>query len=264
MLHSTFFLYQTVINYFIIFIQIGVNADPTNDVLESGRKTFLYISVSTQQSSTTNRKRRNALNTGLCVQFGTSNNCHMVPYDLQNKGSGFQLVTTLSNGETLYQLPITAPSSMCPPSSGSQCMPVPYHAYVVSSNSRSPASEPASLSAACGSQCQGQQGTCTQSCQACNNETVSGRDTPVTRRYYMQGKTSGSFQFIFETYGIPDRMCIYQGVELIFDSGCLGTYGERRVTVTFSNLLGEIRVDVEPNCTGTLGTAWYFHVGCPS
>jgi hypothetical protein len=220
----------------IIFIQVGINADPTNDVLVSGRKTFLYIAVPSQQSSTTNRKRRNAPDTGLCVQFGTSNNCHMVPYDLQNKGSGFQPVTTVINGETLYQLPITAPSSLCPSSIGSQCVSVPYQAYVISSNSRSPASEPASLSAACGSQCQGQQGTCKQSCQACNNETVSGRDTPVTRRYHMQGKTSGSFQFVFETYGIPDRMRIYQGDVLIFDSGCLGTNGERNVTVTFTSL----------------------------
>jgi hypothetical protein len=39
----------------------------------------------------------------------------------------------------------------------------------------------------------------------------------------MQGKTSGSFQFVFETYNIPDRMRIYQGDVLIFDSGCLGT-----------------------------------------
>jgi hypothetical protein len=188
----------------------------------------------------------------------------MVPYDLQNGGSGFQQMNRLLNGEPLYQLPITAPSILCPSSSGSQCVSVPYLAYVVSSDSKSPASEPSSLSAACGSQCQGEQGTCKQSCQACNNETVKGADTPVTRRYRMQGKISGSFQFVYQTNGIPDRMRIYQGDVQIFDSGCLGTGGKRNVTVTFTSYSDEIRVDVEPNCTGTLGTAWYFRVGCPS
>lgn len=271
---------------FSVLIQVGIEVDPNNIVLVSRRKTFLYFAVPSQQSSTTNRKLRNVPDSGLCVQFGTSNNCHIVPYDFPsiprslislpyfpgsliprpsiNRELGFQPVTHLFNGETLYQLPISAPPFLCPPSIGSQCVSVPYQAYVISRDSRSPASVPSILFVACGSQCQGQQGRCKQPCQTCNYDTVTGRDTPVTRRYHMQGVTSGSFQFVYGTYSTPDRMRIYQDDEQIFDSGCVGTNGERKVTVTFTGFSDEIRVDVEPNCTGTLGADWYFYVGCPS
>jgi hypothetical protein len=56
---------------------------------------------------------------------------------------------------------------------------------------------------------------------------------------------------------------IYQDDVQIFDSGCVGTDGERNVIVPFSGTSDEIRVDVEPNCSGTRGTGWYFDVRCP-
>jgi hypothetical protein len=193
-----------------LFIQIGVNADSTNDVIVSGRQTFLYIAAPSQQSSTTNRKRRAARidvqYIGLCVQFSTSNDCHMVPYDLQDSGLGFLPLIQRLYDQIVYQLPIAAPSFLCQSSNGSRCVSVTYQTYAISRGFRSPASEPASLSIACGSQCQGQQGTCKQSCQACNSEIVSGTDTPVSRRYLMQNQTSGSFLFVYETYNVRDRM----------------------------------------------------------
>jgi hypothetical protein len=253
-----------------LLIQIGVNADSTNDVIVSGRQTILYIAAPSQQTSTTTRKRRAAPDIdvqfddiGLCVQFSTSNDCHMVPYDLQDSGSGCLPLIQRLYDQIVYQLPIAAPFSLCQSSNGSRCVSVTYQTYAVSRGIRSPASEPASLSIACGSQCQGEQGTCKQLCRACNSERVSGTDTPMSRRYLMQNQTSGSFLFVYETYNVRDRMLIQQDDVVIFDSGCVGTNGERNVNVTFSGTSDEIRVDVEPNCSGTTGTGWYFDVRCP-
>ncbi len=249
-----------------VLTNVGLVVDPTNDVLVTGRKTFLYILVPPQQATAGKRKRRDSTlspDPGVCVQFGSSDNCHVVPFSLQYSGLGFRVAGWLSDGSSIYQIPISAPSSMCPSLVNSQCTSVTYQAYVISGNSRSVASSSSSLSAACGSQCQSQQVTCSQTCQNCDGKTVAGTDTPVSRRYHM-GRTSGSFQFLYQTYSVPDRIRVFQDDKQIYDSGCLGTILEVTVNITFTGSSDEIRVDVEPNCDGTTSTAWYFQVSCPS
>ena len=91
---------------------------------------------------------------------------------------------------------------------------------------------------------------------------MSGADSPVSRQYYM-GTSNGSINFQYETYLVKDRIIIVYENTNIFDSGCVGTNGLMSTTVT-SGQSKEIRVDVEPNCEGTTGTAWYFIIGCAS
>lgn len=78
------------------------------------------------------------------------------------------------------------------------------------------------------------------------------------------GTSKGSLKFQYETYSVKDRIIVVYENKNIFDSGCVGTNGLVSTTVSFSGLSSEIRVDVEPNCRGTTGTAWDFITGCPS
>ncbi|CAF3512418.1 unnamed protein product [Rotaria sp. Silwood2] len=78
------------------------------------------------------------------------------------------------------------------------------------------------------------------------------------------GAGTTSFQFIYQTYSKPDRVKVWNGATNLLDSGCVGTANEVTVTLTLTSGNSNIRVDVEPNCTGGTGTAWYFKVVCPN
>jgi len=97
-------------------------------------------------------------------------------------------------------------------------------------------------------------------CQPCNAEQVAGADTPESRRIDL-GKSSGSFVFDWNTYTQQDQILIWYEGNVIFDSGCIGSYGSP--SVSFGGTSTEIRVDVIPNCAGGSGTAWDFTVNCP-
>jgi len=95
---------------------------------------------------------------------------------------------------------------------------------------------------------------------ACNAQQVSGADTPETRMINL-GRTSGTFQFSFDTVSQPDRMVVsYEGATL-FDTGCVGASGVR--SLTYSGTSTVVTVQVTPNCNGGSGTAWSFTVSCP-
>jgi len=95
---------------------------------------------------------------------------------------------------------------------------------------------------------------------ACNAQQVSGADTPETRMINL-GRTSGTFQFTFDTVSQPDRMVVsYEGATL-FDTGCVGASGVR--SLTYSGTSTVVTVQVTPNCNGGSGTAWSFTVSCP-
>jgi pimeloyl-ACP methyl ester carboxylesterase len=94
----------------------------------------------------------------------------------------------------------------------------------------------------------------------CSTTQVQGGDTPETRNIDM-GRTSGTFNFTYDTYTQPDRMVVlYQGA-VLFDTGCVGQSGS--VDLTYSGTSTTITVQVTPNCAGGSGTLWTFTVYCP-
>lgn len=98
---------------------------------------------------------------------------------------------------------------------------------------------------------------------SCTDSTyVSGADQGVTK-YIDVGSNEGSIPFMYETYRIRDRITVFHGSEMIYDSGCVGEQRNMQLSlrpdVTRSST---IRVTVEPNCAGTTGTLWNFRIGC--
>ncbi|CAF4183780.1 unnamed protein product, partial [Rotaria sordida] len=57
---------------------------------------------------------------------------------------------------------------------------------------------------------------------------------------------------------------VWNGARNLLDSGCVGTGSPVTVTFNLTSSDKNIRVDVEPNCTGGTGTSWYFTVACSS
>lgn len=98
----------------------------------------------------------------------------------------------------------------------------------------------------------------------CGNTSISGADQGVTEYINMQGSV-GTFAFNYETYGVKDRMQVYHGQSLLFDSGCVGTYGEKSENIELTaqqSVSNFVKVVVTPDCDGGSGTAWYFSVAC--
>lgn len=94
----------------------------------------------------------------------------------------------------------------------------------------------------------------------CNDTQKAGGDAPEVHRIDL-GMTSGVFKFDYQTYDVKDQIIISQGGRTIFNSGCVGE--SRSVQVQFSGYTSVIEVRVNPNCSGSSGTAWNFTVHCP-
>jgi len=79
------------------------------------------------------------------------------------------------------------------------------------------------------------------------------------------GASNGGYTLIltYETFWQKDRIILYnQSDDILFDSGCVGTGGEKVANIPVPIGTTEIRVVVEPNCEGGTGTAWYLRVEC--
>ena len=241
---------------------LGIVADPTNDVLVSDRKTYLFV-ILPSLGPTASQKQDNNSITGIGIQFGSSTYLHVVPISLTSTGQGFLKRGTLKDGSELYQIPIVAPNSMCSSAPGSHCVEIEWKPYSVGDQSASPASRSSSLSAACGSQCSDSQAaSCGQSCNKCGSGQVQGSNTPRTARFNL-GRKVGTFELTYQTYTVPDRIAVFQDEKQIFDTGCVGTGDIISKFIKFSGNSEEIRIDVEPNCDGTTSTQWFFEVICP-
>ncbi len=94
----------------------------------------------------------------------------------------------------------------------------------------------------------------------CNDTQKAGGDAPEVHRIDL-GMTSGVFRFDYQTFDVKDQIIISQGGRTIFNSGCVGE--SRSVQVQFSGFTSVIEVRVNPNCSGSSGTAWNFTVHCP-
>ena len=233
----------------------SITDDTSNSLIVSGRQSFYYVLIPTTSSGVS----------AIGVRFGSTSILISVPISLAStSGSGVRSIT-LSGTGTLYEIKVSTPSNICS-ISASCCTSFDWTAYAILSSGTSAAAGPSTtVYASCGDQCSSGSNstTCSQTCQTCASQTVSGADTPVSRQYYM-GTSKGSINFQYETYSVKDRIIIVYENTNIFDSGCVGTNGLVSKTVTFSGQSKEIRVDVEPNCEGTTGTAWYFITGCAS
>jgi len=99
------------------------------------------------------------------------------------------------------------------------------------------------------------------SCGVCNDEQVAGGDTPDTRVIQL-GLSSGTSEFDFDTFSIPDQIIVSYEGRVLFDTGCVGTSGTQ--PLVYSGNSAEMTVEVRPNCQGgTTGTAWQYTLHCP-
>ncbi len=94
----------------------------------------------------------------------------------------------------------------------------------------------------------------------CSTQQFEGGDIPETR-FIDMGRTSGTFDFSYETYVIPDRIVVSYEGRALFDTGCVGAGDSTSLSYSGTSTL--IRVEVQPNCEGDTGTAWDFTVSCP-
>jgi hypothetical protein len=94
----------------------------------------------------------------------------------------------------------------------------------------------------------------------CSTQQLAGADTPETRQVEL-AKTSGTFQFDFETYQVKDQIIVtYEGRTLL-DTGCVGAAASQ--LLTYSGSSTRISVEVIPNCVGETGTQWTWTAHCP-
>lgn len=98
--------------------------------------------------------------------------------------------------------------------------------------------------------------------EVCNHVVEHGANEPEVLRVNL-GKTSGTFQFGYQTYTVKDRITVAYENKIIFDSGCVGTKGKKTVPLSYSGQSDSITVRAEPNCDGSSSTKWYFEVSCP-
>ena len=95
--------------------------------------------------------------------------------------------------------------------------------------------------------------------EPCDEQIIPGGNTPETRRVGL-GRSSGRFDFWYETYGVEDRMIVRYEGSTLFDTGCVGASGSQ--TLSFSGSSSIVEVEVIPNCAGGFSTSWRFRVSC--
>ena len=259
-------LNKTLLNYV-------TNIDNSSFIFEAGREQNLYFripsEIANQITSYKYKEKRQivSLSIALALQFiGNADDDSLVIVPIQTVSTGVNLFSTpLYDNSRVMSLQMNVPSSMCSQVVDS-CTGLNYNAYLLVNNNQLSSSLSDQVNIACGNICNQDttDSACSASCGAlCDGQQVAGADTPISRRYDL-GTKGATFQFIYQTYSIKDRIRVWNdGIIPLFDSGCVGTEYERTVTLTLSSSNTNIRVDVEPDCDGETGTAWYFTVVCP-
>lgn len=99
---------------------------------------------------------------------------------------------------------------------------------------------------------------------ACSSRQEGGRGITSTYTEIFEvnmGQTSGTFDFYYQTYTVPDRMVVeYEGREL-FNTGCTGA--RDTVSLNFAGASSVITVRVTSLCSWGGNTDWDFIVSCP-
>lgn len=102
-------------------------------------------------------------------------------------------------------------------------------------------------------------GMCNRPLDKPGEAQVAGGDKPEVRFIDVE-RPGCAVSFSYDTNRVPDRMLVYVGSSVLFDTGCVGRREVRRIPLPLNQK--RIIVKVEPNCNGTIGTAWQFAVGC--
>jgi hypothetical protein len=100
--------------------------------------------------------------------------------------------------------------------------------------------------------------TCGRPPEQCDASTQSGGEG-VTRTVHELGQPSGTFNFTYEAYSVPDQFDVYYQGQLIFTTGAPVSGGDT-VPITYSGTATTIEVVV----TGPAGTLWDYVVACPA
>lgn len=104
-------------------------------------------------------------------------------------------------------------------------------------------------------------GNCVPEPQPCNASTQAGGAGMTVTLHELGQAGPTSFQFDYETFGVPDEITIrYEGSE-VFHVGPVGTNGTVSTTV---NLPAGTATQIEVTVTGPPGTAWNYTVHCPT
>jgi hypothetical protein len=96
--------------------------------------------------------------------------------------------------------------------------------------------------------------------EQCNSMVNAGGESSETIAVNM-GKTSGTFDFQWNMYTVPDQMIVYYQGQKLFDTGCVSGTGS--MSLTYGGSSQQITVDVNADCTQQGSTSWQFQVGCP-
>ncbi|GEM_PF-6074155 len=99
------------------------------------------------------------------------------------------------------------------------------------------------------------------SSHCCGQVTQAGGDTPETHTHEL-GMTKGTVTFDYNTYYIKDQIIVYYDGTVLFDSGCVGE--KKSVDLHFEGSSHTLTVKVNPNCSGSSGTAWRYTLHCPT
>ena len=271
--------------------EIG-GVDNSSTIAEAGRVQYLYVQLPNSTSNASNRLmpistvKRNAeransarltigteVVTGIAIHFGSigsDDSVILIPMpdvnNTSNQTSGGVFLNNLIDGSVIVRIDISIPTALCPSYNGQPidaCLSIMYQVYTVVNYNQITSALVVDIQLACGDVCSLPSGLCAASCTTCDGQQVAGYNTPVTRRYDM-GSSMGSFQFFYNTFFIQDRITVWNGGKLIFDTGCVGANGT--LYLNYSSTSSSIRVDVEPDCACTspygCGTVWYFTVYC--
>ena len=95
---------------------------------------------------------------------------------------------------------------------------------------------------------------------ACSAQQNAGTDVPDTRSIEL-GKTSGTFNFTYNTYTQKDRILVRYQNATVFDTGCVGMAATK--SISYSGTQTFIVVEVQPNCEKPGSTSWDYSVSCP-
>ena len=96
----------------------------------------------------------------------------------------------------------------------------------------------------------------------CETFIKSGQNKPST--YIVElGRTSGSFTLEYDTYRIKDRILVSYEGRTLYDTGCVGTSGNKTKTISYYGYSTQVTVQVLPDCMNAGNTDWEYTIHCP-
>jgi hypothetical protein len=95
----------------------------------------------------------------------------------------------------------------------------------------------------------------------CDALTRAGSNQAERHRFNMTGKTQLSL--VYETFTAEDSIRVLNAAEdIIWESGCVGTNGDRTQVISLPPGTDEIYIDIHPRCAGDSSTKWNFTASC--